>query len=141
MEQHHLEELNDTIKHVSAIQENFDPQKNIDEFFFYIDDFDREIRTYDTLKKRQNIETRGYDTNATITRKAYQQEELALEQENAVEEENPQSSRTSTPTFRNTRTTSLNPKPTTLPVGATSRSRPSHPTPLVGQTNEKRPLW
>ena len=58
-------------------------------FFHAITIVDKEIRDYDALKKRENIETRGYDTNATITRKAYQQEELALEQQNAAEEENP----------------------------------------------------
>ena len=44
-------------------------------------------RTNNIMKKRDNIETRGYDTNATITRHAYRKIEATLEQENAAEAE------------------------------------------------------
>jgi len=87
--QDHLDELKITEEYFSKLdKENLTPE-NLEILFLSIVNFDRGIRDYDVLKKRENIETRGYDTNATITRKAYQMEELALEHENATETENP----------------------------------------------------
>ena len=83
----HLEELQSTQEYFTNFPRENWTSEELEILFLTIGNFDRDIRTHDTLKKRQNIDTRGYDTNATITRHEYRQHEAAIEQETAAEEE------------------------------------------------------
>ncbi len=75
-------------RRLQRIERDPDTDENDKNLSQYIADHNRLVRTKDTICRRENIENRGYDTNAYITAQKYKEEQAAKKQKTDTTQHN-----------------------------------------------------